>query len=308
MNGRIKIFLLPLLFLWTPFSFAFTCVTTSGQTLSWSGGTASVYITLPSSIYSNTILSIDLSQYVTCKNDSGDSNWTDQLRLVQGTTFNGALNGFTGTINFNGNSYPIPFSSTSSNKIDLPSLKNIAIPIQLSLTPIQSSSTNTVITYRSKIASIVMNQQNNRNSDSVNFTWNIYSLSPINFIVPSCSVDNTTISAQLPNYPGTQSIPLKVTCSSNQRLGFYIYGTTGTDGSTFVNTLESNNDSGAAHGVGVQLLRNGSVLPVNTQQTIGTVGTSGTDLGLSARYNQLGTTRITAGNVRSIVNLNFVYL
>lgn len=310
MNLKIIKYCLLLCCFWTSFSHAFTCKTSAGSTVSWGGGSANVQVPLTPTVQQGSYLIVDLANYITCKNDSLNALWTDYIRLIKGTTFNGALSGFSGTIGFSGNNYPLPFNGSSSNIIKLPAQNTVSIPIKLSLTPVSSASpvNGVLIKAGTLIASIVMNQQNNGNFDSANFTWNIYAQNDVVIPQAACTVDGTNnITVTLPNYPGSAQIPLTIRCTSNQTLGFYIYGSTQSDGSTFINTLESNNDPSSAHGVGVQVIRNGVAVQTNRNQTLGVITTAGKDLGLSARYNQLGSTQITAGNVRSIVNLNFVY-
>jgi len=267
---------------------------------------------------------VDLSQNISCKNDSNNSYWTDYVKLTKGTTFNGALSAFTGTIYFSGNNYPIPYQSTSTQGIKLTSQSKINIPIKLSLSPVSSAApvNGLLIKAGTLIASITMNQTNNHGFltdifqfDSTNFTWNVYAKNDVVIPQAACNVDSSNntaavpinIGVELPNYPGSKDIPLMIRCTSNQNLGFYISGQTSSDNSTFVNTLESDSNRSSAHGVGIQVVRNGVAIPINTNQNLGTVDTSGKSLGLSARYNKIGTQQITAGNVRSIVQLTFTY-
>ncbi|STW06019.1 mannose-specific adhesin FimH [Klebsiella grimontii] len=58
--------------------------------------------------------------------------------------------------------------------------------------------------------------------------------------------------------------------------------------------------------MGVQLTRNGSVVPANTTVSLGNVGTSAVSLGLTANYARTGG-QVTAGNVQSIIGVTFVY-
>lgn len=298
-----------LAFFWSSLAFSFTCTTSSGTTLSYSGGSANITVPLTPTVQSGSYLIVNLANYITCKNDAGQSDWDDLITLTNGSTFNGALDDMTGTITFNGNSYPLPFTSTSS-RLTLGSQDTTSVPIQLALTPVSGSEpvNGVAIKAGAQIASIVMNQKNNQDSDSANFTWNIYSENDVTIPEAACTVaQGSNVTVSLPEYPGSAEIPLTISCTSSQSLDFYISGDTESDDTTFQNTLEASGDSTAASGMGVQIMRNGSPITINQDQSIGTVDTSGTDLGLSARYNAYGTEQVKAGLVRSIIDLNFVY-
>ena len=96
--------------------------------------------------------------------------------------------------------------------------------------------------------------------------------------LPWCEED---VTVTLPEYPASAAIPLTVYCAQNQNLGYYLSGTTENAGnSIFTNTASAS----PAQGVGVQLTRNGSVVPANSTVSLGNVGTSAVSLGLTANY------------------------
>lgn len=85
--------------------------------------------------------------------------------------------------------------------------------------------------------------------------------------------------------------------------GYYLSGTTADAGnSIFTNTASFS----PAQGVGVQLTRNGTIIPANNTVSLGAVGTSAVSLGLTANYARTGG-QVTAGNVQSIIGVTFVY-
>ncbi|MCR1110976.1 type 1 fimbria D-mannose specific adhesin FimH, partial [Escherichia coli] len=93
--------------------------------------------------------------------------------------------------------------------------------------------------------------------------------------------------------PGSVPIPLTVYCAKSQNLGYYLSGTTADAGnSIFTNTASFS----PAQGVGVQLTRNGTIIPANNTVSLGAVGTSAVSLGLTANYARTGG-QVTAGNV-----------
>ncbi|WP_251005447.1 mannonate dehydratase, partial [Escherichia coli] len=124
-------------------------------------------------------------------------------------------------------------------------------------------------------------------------------------VVPTggCDVSARDVTVTLPDYPGSVPIPLTVYCAKSQNLGYYLSGTTADAGnSIFTNTASFS----PAQGVGVQLTRNGTIIPANNTVSLGAVGTSAVSLGLTANYARTGG-QVTAGNVQSIIGVTFVY-
>lgn len=92
---------------------AFTCkVADTGQTMT--SGAANVYVNLTPSIGVGQNLVVDLSSSIVCKNDSSGGSIIDYINLTSGSAFGGALEAFTGSIYWAGNTYPLPMNSNSS--------------------------------------------------------------------------------------------------------------------------------------------------------------------------------------------------
>lgn len=135
------------------------------------------------------------------------------------------------------------------------------------------------------------------------FTWNIYANN--NVVVPTggCDVSARDVTVTLPDYPGSMAVPVTVHCAQNQNLAYYLTGTTADSAnSIFRNTASAS----PAQGIGVQLTRNGTAVPANSNVSLGTVGTSPVNLGLTATYARTSG-QVTAGNVQSIIGVTFVY-
>lgn len=99
------------------------------------------------------------------------------------------------------------------------------------------------------------------------------------------------------------AVPVTVHCAQNQNLAYYLTGTTADSAnSIFRNTASAS----PAQGIGVQLTRNGTAVPANSNVSLGTVGTSPVNLGLTATYARTSG-QVTAGNVQSIIGVTFVY-
>ncbi|BBT69522.1 hypothetical protein WP8S18E06_08210 [Klebsiella sp. WP8-S18-ESBL-06] len=124
-------------------------------------------------------------------------------------------------------------------------------------------------------------------------------------VVPTggCDVSARNVTVTLPDYPGSTAIPLTVYCAQSQKLAYYLTGTTADSAnSIFTNTATAS----PAQGIGVQLTRNGNIVPTNSTVSLGTVSTSAVSLGLTANYARTSG-QVTAGNVQSIIGVTFVY-
>ncbi|HCD7552104.1 TPA: fimbrial protein [Citrobacter farmeri] len=296
------VFLLTTLLLmgWSINAWSFACKTAGGATIPIGGGSANVYVDLAPAVNVGQNLVVDLSTQIFCHNDYPDS-MTDYVTLQQGSAYGGVLSSFSGTVKYNGSSYPFPTTSETArmiydSKIDKP------WPTVLYLTPI-SSAGGVAITSGTLIAKLILRQTNSKDSDDFQFVWNIYANN--NVVIPTggCDVSARDVTVTLPDYPGSMPIPLTVYCAQSQRLAYYLSGTTADSASSiFTNTASSS----PALGVGVQLTRNGSIVPTNSTVSLGTVSTSAVSLGLTANYARTSG-QVTAGNVQSIIGVTFVY-
>uniref|UniRef100_UPI0025EC9859 fimbrial protein n=1 Tax=Tatumella sp. UBA2305 TaxID=1947647 RepID=UPI0025EC9859 len=159
-----------------------------------------------------------------------------------------------------------------------------------------------VITSGSLIARLVLHQTNNF-GDSASYVWSIYANNDVVVPTGGCDVSSRDVTVTLPNYPGTQTIPLTVHCAATKALSYYLSGTTTDTASTiFTNTSSTS----PAQGVGVQLSNSSGVLATNQNVSLGNVGTSPVSLGLTASYARTSG-QVVAGNVQSIVGVTFVY-
>lgn len=125
---------------------------------------------------------------------------------------------------------------------------------------------------------LILHQTNNYNSDSFQFIWNIYANNDVVVPTGGCDVSARDVTVTLPDYPGSMVVPLTVHCAQSQQLGYYLSGTTADSANAiFTNTASAS----PAQGIGVQLTRNGSAVPANSTVSLGTVGTSPVNLGLT---------------------------
>lgn len=299
MKKVIVLFTSLLLMGWSLDAAAFSCqVPDTGQTMD--SGSANVYVNLMPSIGVGQNLVVDLSSSIICRNDDFSNQLIDYINLTNGTAFGGALAAFTGSIYWNTNSYPLPLNSSSSIYI-VTDNNYRGLPLRMYLTATGAAG-GFVINAGELIARLNMHKVAS-DGNPKDFTWNIYANN--NVVVPTggCDVSTRHVSVTLPDYPGTMAVPVTIYCAQNQNIAYYLTGTTADrSNSIFRNTASVS----PAQGIGVQITRNGTVVPANRNVSLGKVSTSPVNLGLTATYARTSDP-ITAGNVQSIIGVTFVY-
>jgi minor fimbrial subunit len=289
---------------------AFACKDATGKEISsyTGGGTGkfNVYVNLTPSLQAGQNLVTDLNSSISCRNEE-PTYYVDWVSLNDGSTYGGALENFTGTANYYNSSYPLPVTTRTK---DVSFTNNSYQPwnVILLLKPVSAAS-GILITKGSLIAKLNMYKystdpktgQSNGGIDR--FTWDVYANNTVVIPTGGCDVSSRNVTVTLPDYPGTVAVPLTVYCAQNQRLAYYLTGTTADTASTiFTNTSSSN----PATGVGVQLSNRNGVVATNKNVSLGTVGTSSVSLGLTASYARTAG-QVVAGNVQSIIGVTFVY-
>ncbi|EZJ33443.1 outer membrane usher protein fimD [Escherichia coli 2-005-03_S4_C2] len=271
-----------------------------GTAIPIGGGSANVYVNLAPAVNVGQNLVVDLSTQIFCHNDYPETI-TDYVTLQRGSAYGGVLSSFSGTVKYNGSSYPFPTTSETP-RVVYNSRTDKPWPVALYLTPV-SSAGGVAIKAGSLIAVLILRQTNNYNSDDFQFVWNIYANNDVVVPTGGCDVSARDVTVTLPDYPGSVPIPLTVYCAKSQNLGYYLSGTTADAGNSIFTNIAS---FSPAQGVGVQLTRNGTIIPANNTVSLGAVGTSAVSLGLTANYARTGG-QVTAGNVQSIIGVTFVY-
>ncbi|CAK9883723.1 MAG: Type 1 fimbrin D-mannose specific adhesin [Candidatus Erwinia impunctatus] len=281
-------------------AWSFSCRTYDNTVIPIGGGSADVRVNLAPRVELGQNLVVDLTNQIFCHNDFPET-MTDYVTLESGSAFGGALINFAGSIKYSGSTYSFPMTS-ESRAIIYDSFSEKGWPTTLYLTPM-STAGGVAISAGSLVAKIILHQTNNINSDSFRFQWNIYANNSVVVPTGGCDVSARNVTVTLPDYPGSAAIPLSIYCVQNQKISFYLTGTTADINRTiFVNTSTDT----AAKNVGIQLSRSGSVLRTNEAIALNTVGTSPASLGLTATYARTGG-QVTAGNLKSIISLNFIY-
>ena len=298
MSKKIIFLLAGLLMLCSAGVQAFTCQA-NGTSISGSG-TVTVPVTLAPSVQSTENLVVNLGNSIQCKNDL-PSVYKDPIRVGTASAYAGALSAFTGSITYNGDTYSFPLPSPTS-WVPTPNGTYAPWNTILYLTPTGSAS-GVVIQAGQIFATLQLQKEGNPGQVSQTITWNLKANNTVTVPTGGCDVSSRSVTVTLPNYPGTQSIPLTVHCGSTKALSYYLTGTTTDTASTIFSNTSS---ASPAQGIGVQLSNSNGVLATNKTVSLGNVGTTPGSLGLTATYARTSG-QVVAGNVQSIVGVTFVY-
>lgn len=136
------------------------------------------------------------------------------------------------------------------------------------------------------------------------YLFNIIANNNVVIPVGGCDVNSRSLNLTMGNYPidvTEKNINLSVKCGRNRSVSFSLSGRTDTP------TIFSNVSAvSPASGIGIEIVRNGNPIRVNSNISMGTVGTTFTPLGLSARY-ALNGKPLKVGNLQSVIGVNFTY-
>ncbi|WFC81907.1 fimbrial protein [Enterobacter quasiroggenkampii] len=305
MKRIIALFTALLLIGWSINVWAFSCKTNTGETIPNGGGTAIVYINLPTTVQYTALYhlaEIDLSKYISCRKDN--TNVTDTVSLMQAIGYNSLTWNLDASMNPYGpdsggyvlpiynESYPASYWTTQYT------------PWRMWFNISAKKSFSGVAVYGGTLmAQVDMRYTSSGSTKDATYTWNIYANNTMTVTAGGCDVSARDVTVTLPEYPGKTTVPVTVRCGQNQPLSYYLSGTT----SDSVNTIFTNTASGSpAQGLGIQMMRNGVPVPANNNLSLGTVGSTPVNLGLTATYARTSG-QVTAGNVQSIIGVTFVY-
>ncbi|HBR1439886.1 TPA: fimbrial protein [Klebsiella pneumoniae] len=302
------LFVLLCIIFYTKETYAFKCVDAANNVLysSTGGGVADLYVNLTPQIQPGQNLVVDIASSILCENTRPTTR-DDYVTLMSGSTYDGALRNFKGSVHYYGQTYTFPLQKPTAER-KFANAGQEPWQVKLYLTPISVAS-GVLIKRGDKIATLVLFQRGvnkgtaNENEQTVTFTWNVMANHDVTILTGGCTIAADNVTVNLPDYPGTAKVPVKINCAKNQNLKFFLSGTTADAARTiFVNQANAS----PAQGVGVQLKRNNVIIPANFDISLGTVATANVDLGLVANYARtIG--QVTAGNVQSIIYLTFEY-
>ncbi|HAU6292489.1 TPA: fimbrial protein, partial [Klebsiella oxytoca] len=144
---------------WSFNAWSFACKTAAGVTIPIGGGSANVYVNLAPAVSVGQNLVVDLSTQIFCHNDFPET-MTDYVTLQRGSAYGGVLSSFSGTVRYNGTSYPFPTTSETA-RMTYNSIVDRPWPTVLYLTPV-SSAGGVAISAGSLIAVLILRQTNNK--------------------------------------------------------------------------------------------------------------------------------------------------
>jgi minor fimbrial subunit len=276
-------------------AYAFYCVTTGGPI---GGGATSVYVTLDPSVQVGENIVVNLGNSISCLNEA-PSVYLDPIRIISGQ-FTGPLNNLVGSISYYGTPYDFPIT-TPTKTVNHTWGTLMPWETVLYLKIIGSGASGVTVSAGQMLATLTMEKVNAVPYQSL--TWNIYAGNTVVVPTGGCDVSSRNVSVTLPDYPGTAAVPLNVHCAQDQNLSYYLTGPT-TDNA---NTIFSNTASASpAAGIGVQLSNPNGVIATNNNISLGSVGVSPVELGITASYARTSG-QVVAGNVQSVINVTFVY-
>lgn len=138
--------------------------------------------------------------------------------------------------------------------------------------------------------------------------YSVRIVSTNSIVIPTggCDVSARNINVVMGDYPldtSPRNINLRVRCpgTPGKNVKFSLSGRT--DSPTIFSNISTNSP---ASGIGVEIMRNGSPLRVNTDVGIGVVDASEKDLNISAKY-ALNGKPLRTGNFQSVISVNFTY-
>lgn len=286
-------------------SWGFSCKDSSGSTISDSDGYSTVYVNLSPTVEVGRVLVMDLSKNLTCSNSHPDL-YNDYIKITSGTGYVGGLESFEGSFRFYGSTYPLPYTG-STKEHNIKSREYIPLDIITYLKPI-SAANGVIIKKGDTLATINLFKRatwvgDDSPAGNMSIEWTVKASNDVVIPVGGCDVSSRNVAVTLPDYPGTETVPLTARCAQEQRLSYYLSGTTVDTASTIFTNTSSNNP---AIGVGVQLSNRNGVIAANKNVSLGTVGISPVSLGLTASYARTSD-KLVAGNVQSIIGVTFVY-
>lgn len=122
---------------WSVNAWSFACKTANGTAIPIGGGSANVYVNLAPAVNVGQNLVVDLSTQIFCHNDYPETI-TDYVTLQRGSAYGGVLSNFSGTVKYNGSSYPFPTTSETP-RVVYNSRTDKPWPVALYLTPVSSA-------------------------------------------------------------------------------------------------------------------------------------------------------------------------
>jgi len=279
---------------------AFTCTVPGGGSIG--SGTTNVYVSLVPSIGVGQNLVVDLSTQISCKNDASRPGVDDDLVNVRaGSNYGGELTGFSGSLYYYGTTYPFPvIADTKQHNINQQQFMPWDVKLYLTAT---GAAGGVAIKARQLIAVIYMYKIATTSGNPRYFQWNIYANNDVVIPTGGCDVSARDVTVNLPVYPATQPFNINVHCAQTKTLAYYLTGPTANASNDIFSNVAT---ASPAQGVGVQISNSNGIIRANNNVLIGQVNTTNTSIPLTASYARTSG-QVTAGSVRSVIGMTFIY-
>ncbi len=266
-----------------------------------------VHVKLEPSVSTEGNMVLNLGDFVRCKNRYTPGRGYVFISFKAKSHFWGELGNYPGYMIFSTNRKVFPLYS-DTEKVSFDGSTYFPFPAKFFIEP-DSSASGVVVGGGSFLGELYVQLDDHGPNGGgpityENYTWKLVHIGG-DIVIPTgtCDVSARNVTVSLPDYPASTPVPISVNCLKNQQLSYYLSGTTEDAGNTvFRNTASAS----AAQGVGIQITGNGKVIPANSNVSLGNVGKSSVELGLTAGYARTSGP-LAAGNVQSIIGVTFVY-
>ncbi|WP_368547378.1 fimbrial protein [Klebsiella pneumoniae] len=184
---KSKILILSLFFI-SNFTFGYTCKGQFGS-IGWDGGSASVYVTVQSNLTTGKNTIVNLSQQITCKNDSVDQNWVDYMWIdTNGIKLNQSIfSGLNSGVTVSGTDYRTPIPKIQVfNNLKAQQSRTIPVTLFFELSTLNKPFRIKAGDYLGKINFIQGNSGDL--SYKQGYVWNFYSANDVNITTSTCDV------------------------------------------------------------------------------------------------------------------------
>lgn len=250
------------------------------------------------------IVIIDLSKFISCRNESPDRSVSDYVKLLYGSDFSPALTAksYGGVDFYRWKALQLPLKQDTFYFTIYDHTVWQPLPVRMFLT-LRPGVVGEFIKAGEMVAMLNLEKTDSKGSKEL-FSWRVYSLNDVYVSGGSCDISQNNLNVTLPPYPGgAVKIPLSISCKQPKNITYTLTGTTANAGDVFLNTASVT----PASGVGIQISDRSGPLSVGRKIDLGRVDASGVDLGLQASYATLNGNRVSAGQVQSVINVTFEY-
>lgn len=284
---------------------AFSCrLKSTGQIVKPNGSfeRTDVFVDIEPEIKVGQTFTIDLSKEIFCKNESLKHG--ERTVVLRSTTIPPSKPNISGRMQFYSRTYNMPLQSHSQE--EYVGSYNVEMPWQTKffLTPTREMS-NGILFNSGELVLYVVMIKHVLNGYSEGMFFNVRAKNSVVTPTATCDVNPKTINVTMGSYPldnADKDINLSIRCTRDRNVGFKLSGQTEPSTAIFSNSSAQS----PAQGIGIQIVRGNRAITPNSLVNLGVIGTTPRTINLKARY-ALNGKPIKAGNVRSVIDMSFVY-